>query len=278
MKAFTARVNVGLPLEGPHYILLTLLQGYKAKACGHSCPSGQLQLADGSCDLQAAITQSVSNGVGVDQRIFTRDAQRETVTDSIDASRTNTVEGQTAIKIAPHDQQLDEATTKASTHVIGWFQRVPTPVNSVAPRATDSPGPPTIPRVQTVAGGAKTAVDPESAITHLSRGIEHRRTGQFDLAIAEYNRALAINPNLAAAYNARSWAYFKDGRATDGLADAEKALKLNPNYPSALDTRGHILEALGRKQEAIADFRSALVKDPSKQQSRDALGRLMAGL
>ena len=273
MKSFTDHVKVRLPLEAPNYILLTLLQGYKATACERSCPTGQVQLGDGRCKLQAAIAQSVSHGVGVEQQVFTSDVQRGPVPDG-----TVTDEVQTAIKIAPHDPQLNAATAKAGSHVIGWLQRVQEPVDSFTPRATDSPGPPTIPRVQAVAGGAKTAVDPESAITHLSRGIEHRRTGQFDLAIAEYNRALAINPNLAAAYNARSWAYFKDGRATDGLADAEKALKLNPNDPSALDTRGHILEALGRKQEAIADFRSALVKDPSKKSSNHALNRLSAGL
>lgn len=281
MKAFTDRVNVGLPLEGPYYILLTLLQGYKTKACGHSCPSGQMQMGDGSCDLQIAIAQSVTNGVGVDQRVFTRDAQRGPVTDGTDPSRTNTVEVQTALratKTAPPDQQLDAATAKARAHVIGWLHRVPVSERPVAPRATDDPGPPTIPRVQGVARDAKAVVDPESAIAHLHRGIEHRRTGQFDLAIAEYNRALAINPNLAAAYNARSWAYFKHGRAADGLADAEKALKLNPDDPSSLDTRGHILEALGRKQEAITDFRRALVKDPSRKQSSDALDRLLVGL
>jgi len=45
MSAFNDRVNATLPVDQPDYILLTLLQGHTAKACGAACPRGQ-ELSD----------------------------------------------------------------------------------------------------------------------------------------------------------------------------------------------------------------------------------------
>ncbi|MEQ1714918.1 MAG: hypothetical protein ABL907_02845 [Hyphomicrobium sp.] len=49
MGAFMDRVNATLPIEEPDYILLTLVQGHSAQACGAACPSGQTASGDGRC-------------------------------------------------------------------------------------------------------------------------------------------------------------------------------------------------------------------------------------
>jgi hypothetical protein len=49
MRAFIDRVNASLPVDEPDYILLTLLQGHQARACGEGCPSGQVAVGDGRC-------------------------------------------------------------------------------------------------------------------------------------------------------------------------------------------------------------------------------------
>jgi hypothetical protein len=54
MKAFTDRVNATLPTDEPDYILLTLVQGYRDKVCGMTCPVGQ-GLAEGGRCLPNAI-------------------------------------------------------------------------------------------------------------------------------------------------------------------------------------------------------------------------------
>lgn len=56
MRAFNERVNASLPTDRPDYILLTLLQGHAAKACGVACPAGQ-ELADGKCLPRAVIAE-----------------------------------------------------------------------------------------------------------------------------------------------------------------------------------------------------------------------------
>jgi hypothetical protein len=58
MAAFTERVNATLPVEEPDYILLTLVQGHAALACGKSCPPGQGLSGDGRCQPRAILAQS----------------------------------------------------------------------------------------------------------------------------------------------------------------------------------------------------------------------------
>jgi hypothetical protein len=61
MSAFVARVNATLPVEQPDYILLTLLQGHGAQACGTTCVSGTIASADGRCVPNNLITAAASN-------------------------------------------------------------------------------------------------------------------------------------------------------------------------------------------------------------------------
>lgn len=49
------RVNATLPMEEPDYILLTLVQGHTAAACGTECPSGQAISANGRCVPNAVV-------------------------------------------------------------------------------------------------------------------------------------------------------------------------------------------------------------------------------
>ena len=49
MRAFLDRVNASLPIDKPDRILLTLIKGHVAAACGQVCPEGQSLAADGRC-------------------------------------------------------------------------------------------------------------------------------------------------------------------------------------------------------------------------------------
>lgn len=55
MSTFMDRVNATLPIDEPDYILLTLVQGHTAQACGTACPSGQSTAEDGRCVPQAVL-------------------------------------------------------------------------------------------------------------------------------------------------------------------------------------------------------------------------------
>lgn len=58
MKAFNDRVNATLPIAQPDYILLTLLQGHAAKACGTLCPAGQAEAENGACLPRSVLAES----------------------------------------------------------------------------------------------------------------------------------------------------------------------------------------------------------------------------
>jgi hypothetical protein len=58
MGAFTDRVNATLPLDEPDYILLTLVQGHTAQACGKGCPTGQGMNESGKCIPRAVLAQT----------------------------------------------------------------------------------------------------------------------------------------------------------------------------------------------------------------------------
>jgi hypothetical protein len=49
MSTFTHRVNAKLPTGKPDFILLSLVQGHRKKACGVDCPTGQQEDDAGRC-------------------------------------------------------------------------------------------------------------------------------------------------------------------------------------------------------------------------------------
>ena len=82
MSAFMDRVNAPLPIEEPDYILLTLVQGHTAAACGATCPSGQGMSNDGRCVPQAVIAQATRKSQREEQRrIAAIDDQRKAADD-----------------------------------------------------------------------------------------------------------------------------------------------------------------------------------------------------
>lgn len=58
MKSFIDRVNASLPLAQPDYILLMLVQGHAAKACGAACPIGQGEARDGTCQPSSVLAEA----------------------------------------------------------------------------------------------------------------------------------------------------------------------------------------------------------------------------
>ncbi len=65
MGAFNERVNATLPTEAPDFILLTLVQGHTARACGRTCPTGQALAGDGRCLPRALLTKAPTAKVPV---------------------------------------------------------------------------------------------------------------------------------------------------------------------------------------------------------------------
>jgi TolB-like protein len=87
-------------------------------------------------------------------------------------------------------------------------------------------------------GGALTAaietadhligIDPSNAKSYVVRAWAHQYRREYDLALADYRRALELNPNLALNLITMSWSEAVAGLAAEAREHAQMALKLSP--------------------------------------------------
>ena len=102
------------------------------------------------------------------------------------------------------------------------------------------------------------ALNPKFSWPYLNRAIAYGRLKRWDEAIADYGRALDIDKNYADAYNGRAWSYCKIGKFEEALVDVNKALELKPNEANYFDTRAETYTGLKRYEDALADMNTAL--------------------
>ncbi len=106
--------------------------------------------------------------------------------------------------------------------------------------------------------------DLDSAEDYHVRGHTHYRNGDFDLAIKDYNQALALNPHSAYLYKDRGIAYGKLGKLNEAIADYTQAIKLYPGFAVAYYHRAVTYFKLGEYDKALQDLYQA--KDLSENQ------------
>ncbi|MBD1830852.1 tetratricopeptide repeat protein [Microcoleus vaginatus GB1-A2] len=94
------------------------------------------------------------------------------------------------------------------------------------------------------------------------RGNEQSDLGDFEGAIADYNKALEIKPDYHEVWYNRGIALNDLGRWEEAIADYDKALEIKPDYHEVWYNRGIALHQLGRLEEASADYDKALEIKP----------------
>lgn len=112
------------------------------------------------------------------------------------------------------------------------------------------------------------------AYTH--RGIAYFDLGDNNRAIADFDEALRLDPNRAEALNNRAWVRYTARDLDRALSDANRALTLDETKAYMWDTRGHIHEARGSRSAAIRDYVKALDLDANSASSSEGLRRLGA--
>ena len=121
------------------------------------------------------------------------------------------------------------------------------------------------------------ALDPTSAPAYLDRGIAYYAAKQYDEAIADFSKLIELKPDNAAAYNDRGNAYDDSGDHEKAIADYSHALVLNPDYADAYANRGSAYEEQKFNDYAISDYRAALKIAPNLKPAQAGLARLTAG-
>ncbi|HXG21463.1 MAG TPA: tetratricopeptide repeat protein [Methylomirabilota bacterium] len=96
----------------------------------------------------------------------------------------------------------------------------------------------------------------------LSQVYAQRR--QYDQAIAEGERAIALDPNNALSSNRQGAVLTFAGRPAEAVPLMERAMRLNPHYPPFyIGDLGWTYSLIGRYTEAVAALKEALSRGPT---------------
>ncbi len=99
----------------------------------------------------------------------------------------------------------------------------------------------------------------------------YKATGQFDLAVPMYQRAIALNPNDAQAHAMLGGILLMQGKVDTAYESLVRAEELNKNMPSVYYNLGLIYEHRGQTKEAQAAFRRVLEIDSGDRQAKKKL-------
>ena len=103
-------------------------------------------------------------------------------------------------------------------------------------------------------------------------------TGQHDLAINDYSKAITINPAMYTYYNKRGIAFRRLGKYDEALDDFTKAIALDPAYAWSYDNRAWTYYHKAEYQSALDDFNKAIALDATLEDAirgRDATRKVI---
>ena len=119
---------------------------------------------------------------------------------------------------------------------------------------------------------------PYDNIDYLAKGIDAIQNQNYQAAIEDYNKAIAINLNDADAYNSRGVAKYKLGKYIKAIEDFNQAIVINPYYADAYYSRGVVKSKLGKHVEAIKNFNQVIKINPDYAEAYNNRGVAKANL
>lgn len=105
------------------------------------------------------------------------------------------------------------------------------------------------------------ASDIDKSEAYYKQGIAYADNGQFEMAIAKFNKAIELNPQLADVYFSRGVIYNKLGQYERAMADEDKVLQLGAKYATTYTNRGISYFMQKQYDRAIGDFNKAIEID-----------------
>ncbi|MEU6089007.1 tetratricopeptide repeat protein [Streptomyces sp. NPDC047085] len=119
----------------------------------------------------------------------------------------------------------------------------------------------------------RAALDPTSrALAHAIRGNIFRVGEEYERAVTEYDRAIALDPDLTRAHHGRGVARAEQGDYEGAIADLDRAHALDPSGARHLAARGDYHRILGHHDAALADLDRAIGLDPTARAAWAARG------
>lgn len=113
--------------------------------------------------------------------------------------------------------------------------------------------------------------DPDLIAALINRGVAYKSSGRYELAVADYTRALRIAPKDALLFQNRANALREMGDYDAALEDIQKSIDLDPKSAGAWYVRGAIAEARSNAGNARKYYMTALSLDPQNKVYREKI-------
>jgi len=120
------------------------------------------------------------------------------------------------------------------------------------------------------------AINPRYVEVHNSLGAAYQLQGQLDAAAAAYREAIRIKPDFAPAHGNLAALLNRQGKLDEAVVHFREAIRLNPNYSKAHNNYGILLRGQGKLDQAAAEFEAALRIDPQLAEAYHNLGLVRA--
>jgi tetratricopeptide (TPR) repeat protein len=118
--------------------------------------------------------------------------------------------------------------------------------------------------------GDNTELNPSSLRSNFAKAKAYLEDGQYDQAIEEFNKILAMDLNTriapavaSVAYKGRAFAHIQKEQYSAALADCNKAIETNPQDAQTFAYRGEAYYKTEKYDEAIADCNKAIALNPN---------------
>ena len=117
--------------------------------------------------------------------------------------------------------------------------------------------------------------NPDCWMAYNNLGIELAKRGEFDDAIAQYQRSIALQANYAQAHYNLGTALLERGEVDRAIAECRTSLNLQPNDPDGQVALGNALLGAGRVDESIVHYSRALALQPEDADAHYNLGNAL---
>ena len=115
---------------------------------------------------------------------------------------------------------------------------------------------------------------PNSAAIHFNLGFVYMKKGNFEQAIKECNRSLALNPYDSEVYLLLGYLCFQKKDLTNASENFKKVIELNPNSAQGHGNLGFVYAEMRKYKEAIEELKMAVKLAPGNENFRNMLRRL----
>lgn len=118
------------------------------------------------------------------------------------------------------------------------------------------------------------SLDDKNFMANLNLGLAYRQVNKNDLAVSTFQKTVALAPKSFEAHYYLGLSYQQVSKLQDSLDELNLAYKLNPGSTDVIYDIGQCYEKMGKLDDAKKQYNAVLEFDPNFVKAKDALKRL----